>query len=117
MDKQLILLMQGDTLLGEMYRYDSDFPWIYCHFHPTPAFEPLRPLFQAELDAFKAEVQEAKEKKEAKDIADWEKAYERILALQLRILNENGKSYLWRPEGYEDLPPLIHIEEDKAWFR
>ncbi len=40
-------LRKGDELLGVLESYDSDFPWLYCDFEPTPTFAQYEPLFTA----------------------------------------------------------------------
>ncbi|MER7845865.1 hypothetical protein ABTZ03_18165 [Kitasatospora sp. NPDC096077] len=49
-----MLLKQGDTVLGTITIDDLDMPWWHGHFRPTPAFEPIRPFFDATRRAFKA---------------------------------------------------------------
>ncbi|MCZ4101877.1 hypothetical protein G3I60_06555 [Streptomyces sp. SID13666] len=40
-------LMDGETLLGRLTGYDVDQPRFLLRFAPTPAWEPIRPLFDA----------------------------------------------------------------------
>lgn len=101
MSEKRYFLMYKDTLLGVLVPYDHDFPWIYCHFEAKPAFEPLRPLFEREL--------------KAKD-EDRDEAYSAIFTLRLRLVDETGKRFLEEIYG-EDESPLIHVRDDKAWFR
>ncbi|BCL80930.1 hypothetical protein ccbrp13_33950 [Ktedonobacteria bacterium brp13] len=100
-------LMQEDQLLGTLDSYDSDFPWVYCHFEAQPAFEQIRPLFEKEL---------AIRPLSGENVDAWNKAYGVIAALKLRFIDETGKRFM--ADVYpEDLPPLIHVQDDKAWFR
>ena len=47
-------LLQGETELGELVSRSRDQPWLGCTFHPTPAFERVRPLFERELELLEA---------------------------------------------------------------
>jgi hypothetical protein len=38
-------LVRDKETLGTLRAYGGDFPWVYCKFEPTAAFEELRPLF------------------------------------------------------------------------
>jgi hypothetical protein len=44
----------GDLRLGALWLSDVDQPWYYCAFEPTPAFEAIRPLFEAANKALRA---------------------------------------------------------------
>jgi hypothetical protein len=46
-------LVMGDLRLGALWLTDVDQPWYYCAFEPTPAFEAVRPLFDAANQALK----------------------------------------------------------------
>jgi hypothetical protein len=48
------LLVMGDLRLGALWLSDVDQPWYYCLFKPTPAFETIRPLFDAVNEALRA---------------------------------------------------------------
>ncbi len=91
-------LMMGDSALGTLTPYDSDWPWEYCHFTPTPAFEQVRPLFVAELEILEGQWDEAQ----------WEKAYDAIAALKLRLVRDDGQII-------DEF--LLHIDGDTARFR
>lgn len=93
-----LVFQQGEVVLGHMRVTELDFPWVLCAFTPTEAFEPLRPLFEAQLRLSEGENWDAYEQVEAEIIA---------LALELRD-----------PETGERISDfLIHFEGDTAWFR
>ena len=91
-------LKRGNDLLGRLSAYTSDFPWVNCKFEPTASFTELRPLFDEELRLLDSE-----------DIVAWEESYEKIRALNLRLVAMNG--------GDEIGELLLHIDGDEAWFR
>ena len=62
------------------------------------SFEELRALFDDELSLLNAE-----------DIVAWEKAYQNIRALNLRLVSVK------EDRGIGEF--LLHIEGDEAWFR
>ena len=92
-------LMYGDTQLGLLTEYEIDQPWIRCHFVAQPAFEKIRPLFEAEIHALETEHP---------DDNTWEETYEAIAALNLCLACDDGKKI-----G----PMLLHIHNKEAWFR
>ena len=48
------LLVMGDLRLGKLWLSDVDQPWYFCEFEPAPAFETIRPLFDAANEALRA---------------------------------------------------------------
>ncbi len=42
-------LLHGETLVGEVYVTDADFPWLSGRFVPQEEFENIRALFEEEL--------------------------------------------------------------------
>jgi hypothetical protein len=44
----------GNLHLGALWLTDVDQPWYHCPFDPVPAFEAVRPLFDAANQALKA---------------------------------------------------------------
>ena len=89
-------LRRGDDLLGTLTSCTPDFPWIFCKFEPCDAFAEQRALFDDELRLLDQE-----------DFVAWEQAYEKIRALNLRLVSAK-----------EDLSEfLLHIDGDEAWFR
>ncbi len=95
-------LRRGDTLLGTLRVNSVDQPWFIGTFGATPAFEKVRPLFDEELRLLEAE-------RNAFEQDAWEAAYERIDALRLRLVLEEG--------GEEFDHFLLHIQGCDAWFR
>jgi len=91
-------LREGDELLGILESYDSDFPWIYCDFEPTPTFAKYEPLFRAYLRCLGAH-----------DYKKFGECYGPIDQLGLRLVNS----------GREAKKFLLHIdiEAKKANFR
>jgi hypothetical protein len=92
-------LMHGDTRLGVLIQDDIDQPWIVCHFVADSAFAEIQPLFEVELQALEAAPM---------DVEAWEKTYEAIVALDLHVVDDEGKDI-----G----PTLLHIRGEEAWFR
>ncbi len=93
-----LVLKQGEAVLGHLHVTTLDFPWVYCTFAPTPDFDSLRPLFEAELRLSENE--------------DWdalEKIDEDIAALRLELTDPTT--------GAQILDFLIHFDEGTAWFR
>ncbi len=45
------LLVMGNIRLGALWLSGIDQPWYHCVFEPTPAFETVRPLYAAMLEA------------------------------------------------------------------
>ena len=89
-------LWRGDELLGQLSSCTSDFPWVRCKFEPSASFAEQRALFDDELRLLNAE-----------DMVAWEEVYEKIRALNLRLVS-----------AQEDLGEfLLHIDGDEAWFR
>ena len=91
-------LMIGDSVLGMLTLDDLDMPWLCCHFTPTPSFEQVRPLFVAELEVLEGQWDEEQ----------WEKAYAAIVALELRLVGDDGQII-------DEF--LLHIDGDTARFR
>ena len=89
-------LMLSDTRLGRLSLREGEGSWLMCAFEPTDAFERAKPLFDEDLRI-----------RNASDTAAWEKFYETIRALGLRLEPEDG--------GEPIREFLIHIENDEAW--
>ena len=98
MEEMKLHLKRGEHLLGVLIVKTTDFPWVKCEFMPTASFSEAQPLFDEELNLLEAEAMDA-----------WQRAYERINALGLRLMDtQNGK----------DIGEfLLHIRGNKAWFR
>jgi hypothetical protein len=98
---EYIELKQGELLLGTLETTDLDQPWVICKFTPTPAFEAVKPLFDAELELI--------EGSDDLEIDAWEMAYSRIDELGLQLVPVNGE-----PSISEF---VLHIDGSEAWFR
>lgn len=80
-------LLRGDELLGtptfaELKIFATD-----CRFSPTPAFETIRPLFEAELAA-------GGDLATPEEIEDWERAWAAVDALGLTLDPQDGSPLL-----------------------
>jgi hypothetical protein len=93
-----LLLKRGETTLGTLRPYNTDFPRTNCKFEPTQGFDEIKPLFEEELRLLDAE-----------DFTAFEEAYEKIQALGLSLVPADGRQII------EDF--LLHILGDEAWFR
>ena len=91
-------LRRGQVVVGKLTSSTSDFPWLFCKFEPCDSFEELRTLFADELRLLNAD-----------DMVAWEAAYEKIRALNLRLVDVK--------EDNEIGEFLLHIDVDEAWFR
>jgi hypothetical protein len=91
-------LKRGDVLLGVLRPRDLDFPWVFCRFEPTKAFDEIRPLFVSELALLEADRME-----------EWEAAYRQISGRGLRLVNQDDQS--------ETSDFLVHVDGETAWFR
>ena len=90
--------MRGEQLLGVLLLKTPDFPWLFCDFTPTPAFEDVRSYFDDELKLLEADAMDA-----------WERAYKRVNSLGLRLIDV---------ENEKDVGEFIlHIRGNEAWFR
>jgi hypothetical protein len=96
--RPVLYLKQGETVLGTLEDDGGDFPWRYCTFKPTEAFQKIKPLFDRELELLKAE-----------DWDQFEQAYQRIKDLGLRLVEKDGET--------EITDFLLHIQDKAAWFR
>jgi hypothetical protein len=100
----IFLLYRDDQLLGELTAASPDFPWHQGDFHPTPAFEEVRPLFERELELL--------DLVDGEQMAQWEAVWTAIydLGVQLRPASARDAS--------EDISEfLLHIDGDEAWWR
>lgn len=95
------LLMYEDTQVGVLIPYESHSLWVSCHFVPDPAFTQIQPLFE---EAY----QLTKNWKEDENQEGWKKAYEKVAALDLSLVREDGK---------KGELSSIHIHNGKASFR
>jgi len=99
-------LLRGEALLGtiDVKPGEGDLPWFSGAFHPSPAFEAVRELFDLELQLLRDN--------EADDQGqwdDWEEVHER--------LHEPGMRLQSADRSYADDGILIHIDGAEAWWR
>jgi hypothetical protein len=97
------LLQHNDLILGDLFPYDWDFPWVYCKFTPTPAFAPYRALFDEE--ALLSDEADSDDKWQA-----WEQLYNEIDALGLQLIPQTA-------DDKRVFNFLLHIDGGEAWFR
>jgi hypothetical protein len=88
-------LLHGGELVGTISVDDVDMPWCRGHFRPEPGFKRFRPWF----DEVNALV-------EAEDFEAFDAAYDRIEDT-LTLLSPRGPVAEF----------LLHIDQDRAWFR
>lgn len=91
------------VLLAELEVTDGDFPWLSATVRPTEAFEPVRPVFEAELRALRASEDGADDG----EVDAWERAYLEVRAAVVLI----------DPDGQPVSEFLLHVEGDQAWWR
>ena len=98
-DKQnLYYLKCEDVLLGLLKLDQLDFPWVYCRFQPTPAFENVKTRFEEERNIAGAGLKR------------WEVWYDNnIRILDLRLIDAASDR--------EIKCSILHIQNGKAWFR
>ena len=92
-------LFQGETLVGEIYVTDADFPWHNGRFLPQDKFESVRSLFDEELALI--------EQKGELGSQEWEPLYRQI----------TNTVTLVKPDGTPPTAFLLHIKDNRAWFR
>lgn len=92
-------LLRGETLVGEVYVTDADFPWLNGRFVPQDEFENVRELFEEELALIDREGE--------LDVHTWESIYRRIANTVTLI----------KPDGTAAAEFLLHIKGNNAWFR
>lgn len=90
-------LWEGDVLVGNLYEYSLDFPWVLCRFEPTDTFGDLRELFDREMSLLKAEK--------------WDESQSVYNEIERRVkLIDPGD-----PSMIESF--VLHIDGNEAWFR
>lgn len=93
------ILKCGDKVLGVLKPYEVDQPSINCKFEPAEAYADFKPLFDAELQELEKD----------EDLELWQRLYQKIFDLNLRLESEDGSKQINEP--------LLHIQDDEAWFR
>jgi hypothetical protein len=92
-------LLHGETLVGEVYVTDADFPWLSGRFVPQEEFENIRALFEEELALIDREGE--------LDVEKWESIYRQIV----------NRVTLIKPDGTPAAEFLLHIKDNDAWLR
>ena len=87
-------LLRGDELLGTLTLAGVDQPFFDARFEAAPAFAEVAPVLNVPGDEFDEDA--------------WGAAYERVEALGLRLVTEDGA---------EIAEFLLHVDGEKAWFR
>ena len=97
MSERRFELREGAVLVGTLYEYSLDFPWVLCRFEPTPSFGDLEALFAEEMSLLKAEK--------------WHESqvvYNKI-ERRVKLINPDDPSMI---EAF-----VLHIDGKEAWFR
>lgn len=99
-------LVRGNRVLGtiDVNPGERDFPWYSGAFHPAAEFEPVRGLFERELELLQANTSD--------DDAQWDD-WEAVHA----ELHEPGMRLQAPDRSYEADEILIHIDGAEAWWR
>jgi hypothetical protein len=103
------LLLQGNALLGNLVTTEFDWPWLRGSFHPTAAFEAVRPVFAEfweRAEEFRLRNSNADKVRAQEALRDLQQASEDLNALGLRLVNEQN--------GEEPTNLLLYIRSD--WF-
>jgi hypothetical protein len=93
----------GDILLARLTVFDSEFPWLYCRFDPTPDYAEVEPLFVHELYLFDHMDDSIR------SWMEWGKAYDQIIDAGIELIPVESSKRL---KGL-----TLHIEGDQAWFK
>ncbi|WP_217238244.1 hypothetical protein [Streptomyces sp. AC555_RSS877] len=97
-DGEVWRVRSGEEAVGEIVIDDVDFPWLAGKFTVGPAYGAVRELFARELALAERDDEAHRQ--------EWEAAYDEI----------RHRVSLFSPDG--PVPEfLLHIEQDRAWFR
>jgi hypothetical protein len=99
-EEKQTLLMRGETLLGTLEYVGTDMPTYLCIFHPSPAYEPLRPIFDEEVRLMYAHTRNPS----LRDL--WIQALGRIQSLGLRLMLDDEEITNF----------VIHIDGNRASY-
>jgi len=97
-DGQVWHVRGGDDPVGEILIDEADFPWLSGHFTAGPGYDAVRDLFARELALA--------ERDDDGHWEEWERVHDEIRR-RVSLVSPDGPV----PEF------LLHIEEDRAWFR
>jgi hypothetical protein len=92
--------MRGNDLLGTLAYVGVDMPVYLCIFHPSPSYEPLRPLFDEEVRLMYAYTRNLS----LRDLRI--QALDRIQSLGLHLIIDDEEIYNF----------VIHIDGNKASY-
>jgi hypothetical protein len=92
-------LYRGETLLGIVTPTEADFPWHYGRFESSDGFNAVADLFSQELQLLKV----------SGETKEWDLFYDKVTTGGLRLEPIGG--------GKSLLHPLIHIDDQKVWWR
>lgn len=98
-DKQNLYYLKCEGVLLGLLKLDQlDFPWVYCHFQPTSAFEDVKTRFDEERNIART------------DPKRWEAWHDNnIKILDLHLINAASDQ--------EVKYSILHIQNSTAWFR
>lgn len=91
-------LRAGGEEVAKLVVTDGDFPWLNARVEAGPGFEPLREIFETDLEALNAPDI---------DVGAMNHAYDRI----------REAVTLHYPDGNRVPEFLLHIDGDAAWWR
>ena len=96
LERQTWEFTKDTILLGLLYPYKTDWPWIFCRFNSTPNFSQYEHLFSQELRLLN----------EYGGTDEWEEAYKLISdqVFTLKLKEEIIRKF------------ILHIEGTEAWF-
>lgn len=99
-------LVRGDATLGtiDVKPGEADFPWFSGAFHPLPAFEAVRGLFERELQLLRENADDDDGQWE-----DWEEVHSQLHDPGVRLQSAD--------RSFEAGGILIHIDGAEAWWR
>jgi len=95
-------LRHGDELVGAITVEDQDFPWLSGSFAAEDGFARWAPLFAAEREL----ADELADRDDADLMDRWERLHDRIAESLTLVAPHEPVAHF-----------LLHIEDDKAWFR
>lgn len=95
---ELWQLLHGSDLLAELRVEEVDQPWFYCSLDPKPAYSAVSPVFAREAALLDSRDEDAREAASAA-----------IKDLGLTLSSPS------RGESFSDF--VLHIKEQRAWFR
>jgi hypothetical protein len=92
-------LFRGDALLGTIDHTEDDFPWHVGTIDPAPAFEEVKALFEREAELLSR----------SSESGEWRAARNAIDGPGLRLVGVGDRTVA--------VNPLLHIREQRVWWR